>query len=230
MPMNKVVQSADEAVADIFDGAVIHVGGFAARGVPYELIAALKRKGAKNLTAVCNDIWGGWRNFPDVSVLVANRQVKKLIATFPVPASPTEKTPFEEQWRAGQIELEMCPQGTLAERLRAAGAGIPAFYTPTGAGTQFAEGKETRAFDGREYVLERALKADFALVHAHKGDRYGNLVYNKAARNFNPPMAMAAKVTIAEVDIIVEPGELDPEAVVTPGIFVERIVHAPKKK
>lgn len=230
MPMNKLVRSADEAVADIFDGAVIHFGGFAARGVPYELIAALRRKGVKNITAVCNDIWGGWRNFADVSVLVANRQLKKLIATFPVPASPLEKTPFEEQWRAGQVELEMVPQGTLAERLRAAGAGIPAFYTPTGVGTQFAKGKETRVFDGREYLLEVALRADFALVHAHRGDRYGNLVYNRAARNFNPPMAMAAKVTIAEVDTIVEPGELDPEAVVTPGIFVQRVVRVPKKK
>ena len=226
-PMDKVFSSPEAAIADVFDGAVILCGGFAEVGVPVGLILALAKRGVKNLTTVSNECGVSFqKNAPHLGALVENRQVRKMIASFPVSASAARVSAFERQYRAGEIELEMVPQGTLAERIRAGGSGVAAFYTPTGVGTIMEQGKEKRAFDGREYLLERAIKADFAFIHAHKGDRYGNLVYRGTARNFNPVMAMAARVTIAEVEDIVEPGELDPEVIVTPGIFVHRIVKA----
>jgi 3-oxoadipate CoA-transferase alpha subunit len=225
MAVEKVWNSFDEAVADVPDGAVIMFGGFAGVGVPSRLIEALHRRGAKGLTVIMNDCSGGWSSGQsDVSLLVEAGQVRKAIASFPVPGSPSRHSAFEDLYKQRRIELELVPQGTLIERIRAGGAGVAGFYTPTGAGTQFAQGKETRFFDGREHVLEVALKADFALVRAHRADRLGNLVYRRAARNFNPAVATAAKVTIAEVDEIVEPGALDPESIVTPGIYVDRIV------
>lgn len=225
MVVDKLWKGCDEAVADIPDGAVIMFGGFAGVGVPSRLVEALRRRGVGGLTAIMNDCSGGWSSGQsDVSLLIAAGQVRKVIASFPVPGSPSRKSAFEELYKQGRIELELAPQGSLIERIRAGGAGIAAFYTPTGAGTAFAEGKETRDFDGREHVLERALTADFALVRAHRADRLGNLVYRRAARNFNPAVATAGRVTIAEVDQVVEPGVLDPEAIVTPGIYVHRIV------
>lgn len=222
--MSKVYESLDEAIADVFDGATILVGGFGPAGHPANLIQALRRKGTKNLTIVCNNCGLG----DLIDTLVENRQVKKFIGSFPFRTSASEVTGLERQYRAGEVAVEVVPQGTVAERIRAAGAGIPAFYTPTGVGTPVEEGKEKRVFNGREYILERALPGDFAFIKAYKADKMGNLTYHKVARNFNPVMATAAQVTIAEVEEIVEPGELDPEMVVTPGIYVDRIVKAEK--
>ena len=213
--MNKVVGSADEAVRDVFDGATIMVGGFGLCGIPENLIRALVKKNAKNLTTISNNV--GVDGF-GMGLLLSNGQIRKHIGTY-----VGENKLLEQMVLNGQIELQLIPQGTFSERMRAAGAGIPAFYTPTGVGTVIAENKETREFEGRLYLMEHALKADFAFVNAWKGDTWGNLVYRKTARNFNPMMATAAKVTIAEVEHLVKPGELDPDMVHTPSIFVKRI-------
>lgn len=213
--MNKVVGSADEAVRDVFDGATIMVGGFGLCGIPENLIRALVKKNAKNLTTISNNV--GVDGF-GMGLLLSNGQIRKHIGTY-----VGENRLLEQMVLNGQIELQLIPQGTFSERMRAAGAGIPAFYTPTGVGTVIAENKETREFEGRLYLMEHALKADFAFVKAWKGDTWGNLVYRKTARNFNPMMATAAKVTIAEVEHLVKPGELDPDMVHTPSIFVKRI-------
>jgi len=223
--VNKVFSSPEEAVADIADGSTIMFGGFGVTGIPFTLIRALCKKGTRNITAVSNSP-GGRLEDSDLSILFRNRQIKKVIASYPVYADKVNV--FEQQYLKGEVELEMVPQGTLAERIRAGGAGTAGFYTPTGIGTIVAEGKEKRTFDGKEYLLELALRADFALIKAHKADRMGNLTYRMSARNFNPVMAMAAKVTIAEVDEIVEVGQLDPETIITPGIFVKRIVKGEK--
>ena len=213
--MNKVVGSADEAVRDVFDGATNMVGGFGLCGIPENLIRALVKKNAKNLTTISNNV--GVDGF-GMGLLLSNGQIRKHIGTY-----VGENKLLEQMVLNGQIELQLIPQGTFSERMRAAGAGIPAFYTPTGVGTVIAENKETREFEGRLYLMEHALKADFAFVKAWKGDTWGNLVYRKTARNFNPMMATAAKVTIAEVEHLVKPGELDPDMVHTPSIFVKRI-------
>ncbi len=213
--MNKVFANADAAVQDITDGATIMVGGFGLCGIPENLIEAIRRKGVQNLTVISNN--AGVNHF-GLGRLLETRQIRKVIGTY-----VGENKLLEEQALKGEIELELIPQGTFAERIRAGGAGIPAFYTPTGVGTVVAEGKEVREFEGRPYVLERALRADFAFVKAWKGDRWGNLIYRKTARNFNPIMATAARITIAEVEQLVELGELDPNCVVTPGIYVKRI-------
>lgn len=213
--MNKVVSSAEEAIRDIFDGATIMVGGFGLCGIPENLIRALVKKGVKNLTTISNNV--GVDGF-GMGLLLSNGQIRKHIGTY-----VGENKLLEQMVLKGQVELQLIPQGTFSERMRAAGAGIPAFYTPTGVGTVIAEDKETREFDGRLYLMEHALKADFALIKAWKGDKWGNLVYRKTARNFNPMMATAAKVTIAEVEHLVGPGELDPDMVHTPSIFVKRI-------
>lgn len=213
--MNKVVANADEAVRDVRDGAVIMVGGFGLCGIPEDLIAALARKSVKNLVTISNN--AGVDQF-GLGVLLKNKQVKKHIGSY-----VGENKMFEQMVLSGEMELELNPQGTLSERIRAGGAGIPAFYTPTGFGTLVAEGKETREFDGRPYVMERALRADFALVKAWKGDKWGNLVFRKTARNFNPMMATAARVTIAEVEELVEVGQIPPDDVHVPSIYVKRI-------
>ena len=214
--MNKTYLSADEAVADIGDGATVMVGGFGLCGIPENLIDALHRKGSTRLTIISNN--AGTTDYGLVKLLIS-RQVECLVGSY-----VGENKVLEDQVLKGEIKLELNPQGTLAERIRAGGAGIPAFYTPAGVGTMVAEGKEVREFNGRRYLLERGLVADFALVKAWKGDRLGNLVYRKTARNFNPMMATAAKVTIAEVEELVEPGALDPDAIVTPGIYVHRLL------
>ncbi len=220
--INKVVSSADEAVADVSDGATLVVGGFGLCGIPENLIAALRRLGVLNLTAVSNncgvDDWG-------LGLLLGNRQIRRMVSSY-----VGENGEFERQFLSGELEVELVPQGTLAERMRAGGAGIPAFFTPTGVGTLVAEGKETRVIDGREYVLERGIVGDFSLVAAWKGDRLGNLVYRRAARNFNPVAATAGRISIAEVEELVEVGDLDPENVHTPGIFVQRVVVASREK
>ncbi len=213
--MHKVVASANEAIKDVFDGAVIMVGGFGLCGMPENLIRALARKGTKNLTTISNN--AGVDGF-GVGLLLGNGQIKRHIGTY-----VGENKLLEAMVLDGRVQLDLVPQGTFSERIRAAGAGIPAFFTPTGVGTMVAEGKETREFDGKVYLMERALKADFAFIKAWKGDKWGNLVYRKTARNFNPMMATAAKVTIAEVEHLVEPGELDPDTVHTPSVFVKRI-------
>ena len=216
-PMNKVLASAEEAVARIPDGATIMMGGFGLCGIPENLIAALRARGTKGLTVISNN--AGVDDF-GIGVLLRARQVRKMISTY-----VGENKEFERQFLSGELEVELVPQGTFAERIRAGGAGIGGFFTPTGYGTLVAEGKETRVIDGKPYVLETPLKADFAFVKAWKGDRVGNLVYRRTARNFNPVMATAADVTIAEVEHLVEPGELDPDHVVTPGIFVQHILQ-----
>ena len=213
--MNKVVASADEAIRDVFDGASIMVGGFGLCGMPENLIRALHRKGTKNLTTISNNAGVDGQG---MGLLLANGQISRHIGTY-----VGENKLLEQMVLNKQIDLQLIPQGTFSERMRAGGAGIAAFFTPTGYGTVVAEGKETREFDGRQFVLEHALKADFAFVKALKGDKWGNLVYRKTARNFNPMMATAAKVTIAEVEELVEVGELDPDMVHTPSIFVKRI-------
>lgn len=229
MPIDKVVGSFDEAIADVQDGATIMFGEFTSRGIAKNLILALLKKGTKNITAISNDPSGYWRNTIDVSMLVEAGQVKKVITCWPVFGSPAKVSAIEKRYMAGEIEIEMAPQGTLAERIRAGGAGIGGFYTPIGIGTVVEEGKEKKFIDGREMLLETALHGDFAFIKAHKGDKMGNLIYRMSARNYNPIMATAANVTIAEVDEIVEIGELDPNIIVTPGIFVDRIVLVPKE-
>ena len=219
--INKVVGSAAAAVADIPDGATVMIGGFGTAGMPSELIDALIARGPKELTIVNNNAGNGDTG---LAALLKARQVKKIICSFP---RQVDSWVFDGLYKAGDIELELVPQGNLAERIRAAGAGIGAFYTPTGYGTPLAEGKETRRIDGRDYVLEYPIHADFALIKALRGDRWGNLVYRKTARNFGPIMATAAKCAIAQVREIVNLGDLDPEAVVTPGIFVRRVVEVP---
>lgn len=214
--MNKVIASADEAVHDVTDGSMIMVGGFGLCGIPADLIDALVRKGVKNLTTVSNN--AGVDDF-GLGKLLYSGQIKKHIGSY-----VGENKMFEQMVLTGKVVLELNPQGTLAERIRAGGAGIPAFFTPTGAGTVVSEGKEMREFDGRPYVMERGLKADFALIKAWKADRWGNLMFRKTARNFNPVMATAARVTIVEVEELVEPGQLDPDRVHLPSVYVKRIV------
>lgn len=216
--IDKTVASLEEAVAGIHDGATVMISGFGGAGQPAELIDALIAQGARELTIVNNNAGNGDTG---LAALMKAGRVRKILCSFPRQA---DSYVFDGLYRAGKIELELVPQGNLAERIRAAGAGIGGFFTPTGFGTQLAEGKETRRIDGRDYVLEYPIHADFALVKARNGDRWGNLVYRKTARNFGPIMATAAKCTIAQVDEIVELGALDPEAIVTPGIFVKRVV------
>jgi 3-oxoacid CoA-transferase subunit A len=220
--MKQVHSSFIEAVKDIHDGATIMVGGFGLVGIPENLILALVETGVKDLTVISNncgvDDWG-------LGLLLKNKQIKKMVASY-----VGENKEFERQVLNGEIEVELIPQGTLAERIRAGGAGIPAFYTPAGVGTPIAEGKEVRVFNGKEYVLETALVADFSLVRALKGDKMGNLVYNKTARNFNPMMAAAGKITIAEVEELVEIGDLDPDQIHTPSIYVQRLVVGKQQK
>jgi 3-oxoacid CoA-transferase subunit A len=220
--IDKVVASADEAVKDIFDGATLIVGGFGLCGIPENLVAALDRQGAADLTVVSNncgvDDWG-------LGILLKDRRIRKMVSSY-----VGENQEFERQFLSGELEVDLVPQGTLAERMRAGGAGIPAFFTPAGAGTLVAEGKETRVFDGKEHVLEEGVVGDFALVAAWKGDRLGNLVYRESARNFNPMAATAGRVTVAEVEELVEPGELDPDHVHTPALYVDRIVVARREK
>jgi 3-oxoacid CoA-transferase subunit A len=213
--MDKRIASADAAIANLRDGMTILMGGFGLCGIPENLIAAVRSKGAKDLTVVSNN--AGVDDF-GIGLLLQNRQVKKMISTY-----VGENKLFEQLVLSGELQVELNPQGTLAERLRAGGAGIPAFYTPTGYGTMVADGKETREFDGRHFVLERALRGDFAFIKAWKGDRWGNLVFRKTARNFNPIMATAADYVIAEVEQLVEPGQLSPDQVHTPGIYVNAI-------
>jgi 3-oxoacid CoA-transferase subunit A len=215
--MDKRIHSADAAIANLPDGATILMGGFGLCGIPENLIAAVRRKGTKNLTIVSNN--AGIDDF-GIGVLLENRQVKKMVSTY-----VGENKLFEQLVLSGELEVELNPQGTLAERLRAGGAGIPAFYTPTGVGTMVAEGKETRDFDGRQYVLERAIRGNFAFIKAWKGDRWGNLIYRKTARNFNPMMATAADYVVAEVEELADLGKLDPNQVHTPGIFVDAILQ-----
>lgn len=217
--INKVVSSVEEAVANIHDGATILIGGFGEAGSPIELIHALIDHGAKNLTVVSNNTGNGHIG---LAALIENRQVKKMVCSFPRTANSIV---FPELFRKGEIELELVPQGTLAERIRAGGAGIPAFYTPTSVNTPLAENKEVRVFDGKAYVMEYGIKADFALVKCRVSDRYGNLLFYKTARNFGPVMCTAAKTTIVQASKIVELGEIDPEIVVTPGIFVKTVVE-----
>jgi 3-oxoadipate CoA-transferase alpha subunit len=216
--VSKVVASLEAAVAGIEDGAVIMIGGFGAAGMPAELIDALIAQGARDLTIVNNNAGNGDTG---LAALLKMKRVKRIICSFPRQA---DSYVFDALYRAGEIELELVPQGNLAERIRAAGAGIGAFFTPTGYGTFLGEGKESRVIDGRHHVLEHAIHADVALIKAFRGDRWGNLVYRKAARNFGPIMATAARCTVAQVNEIVDLGDLDPEAIVTPGIFVQRVV------
>lgn len=236
-PRQKVYSSGLEAVRDLSDGAVVNIDGFAGPGgMPHYLMASLRDHGAKELTLISNTA-GITRvvNFGtppgkqaiDHSILVDNHQVKKAISSYPVSPSPNTPTSFELALQRGEVELEVVPQGTLAERIRAGGAGVAAFYTPTGVETLLAEGKETRTIDGKEYVLEMALKADYCLIRGHKADTLGNVVYKGTSRNFNPIMATSAKITIVEVDEIVDPGVLGPEEIVTPGVYVDRIVLRP---
>lgn len=213
--MNKVVKDAHEAIQGIEDGMTLMLGGFGLCGIPENCISALVKGGQKNLTCISNN--AGVDDF-GIGLMLQQHQVKKMISSY-----VGENAEFERQLLSGELEVELTPQGTLAEKCRAGGAGIPAFFTATGYGTEVAEGKETREINGRMYVLEESLTADFALVKAWKGDRFGNLIFKGTARNFNPVMAMAGKITIAEVEELVEPGELDPNTIHTPGIFVQRI-------
>ncbi len=218
----KVLHSVDGAVALIPDGATIMFAGFISAGVTANLIRALVRLGTRDLTGIATNIGPG----DELDALCLGRQLRKMIASFAIRATSQRTSAFERLWRAGEVELELVPQGTLAERIRAGGAGIHAFYVPTGAGTVVAEGKETRVIDGRACVLEYGLTADFALIRAERADTYGNLVYRGAGRNFNVPMATAARTVIAEAGEIVEPGTLDPHDVVTPGVYVDYLVQA----
>lgn len=213
--MNKVVSNALEALEGLTDGMTLMVGGFGLCGIPENSINALVKKGVKGLTCISNN--AGVDDF-GLGLLLGTRQIKKMISSY-----VGENVEFERQMLSGELEVELIPQGTLAERCRAGGAGIPAFFTPAGYGTEVAEGKESREFDGTMYVMEQWLRADFALVKAWKGDRFGNLIYKRTARNFNPMMAMAGRITVAEVEELVEPGDLDPDEIHTPGIFVQRI-------
>jgi 3-oxoacid CoA-transferase subunit A len=219
--MNKLYPSADKALAGVVrDGMLVAVGGFGLCGIPEALIVALRATGVRNLTVASNnagvDGWG-------LGLLLESRQIRKMISSY-----VGENVEFERQFLAGEVEVEFAPQGTLAERMRAGGAGIPGFYTRTGVGTDVAKGKEVREFDGHQYLLERAINADLALVKAWKADTHGNLVYRRTARNFNPNVATCGRVTVAEAEIIVQPGELDPDEIHTPGIFVQRLVHNPQ--
>lgn len=220
--MKPIYTSANEAIADIQDGMTLMVGGFGLVGIPEQLILALVEKEVKDLTIISNncgiDDWG-------LGLLLHKKQIKKMIGSY-----VGENKEFERQVLSGEIEVELTPQGTLAEKIRAGGAGIPAFYTPAGVGTPIAEGKETRIFDGKEYVLEEALRADFSLIRAAKADRFGNLIYNKTAQNFNPIMAAAGLFTIAEIEELVEPGDIDPNQVQTPSIYVQGLVQAKQEK
>lgn len=219
--IDKQVASVAEAVADIRDGSTVMISGFGEAGSPIELIHALIDQGARDLVVINNNAGNG---FVGLAALIAAGRVRKVICSYP---RSSNSEVFQILYKEGRIELELVPQGTLAERIRAGGAGIPAFYTPTAASTPLAEGKEVREFNGRPHVLEYGLTADFALVKAERGDRFGNLVYNKTARNFGPIMCMAARTTIVQVRHFVPAGEIDPEAIVTPGIFVDRVVHVP---
>lgn len=220
--MKKIYTSFEEAVKDIHNGAVLMVGGFGLCGIPENLILALVKKGVKDLTVISNncgiDDWG-------LGLLLRNKQIKKMIGSY-----VGENKEFERQVLSGEIEVELTPQGTLAEKIRAGGAGIPAFYTPAGVGTPIAEGKETKMFNGKEYLLEESLTADFSLVRAWKGDKMGNLVYHKTARNFNPMIAAAGKVTIAEVEELHETGDLDPNYIHTPSIYVQSLIQGKQEK
>ena len=217
--INKIIDSIQEAVADLHDGAAIMISGFGDAGSPHELIEAVINHGATGLTIISNNAGAGESG---IAALIKEKRVRKVICSFPRQATSHH---FDAHYRAGEVELELVPQGNLAARIQAAGSGLGAIFTPTGFGTLLAEGKETRNINGRNYVLEYPIHADFALVKAKAGDRWGNLVYRKAARNFGPIMAMAAKMTIVQVSEIVELGALDPECIVTPGIFVNRLVH-----
>jgi 3-oxoacid CoA-transferase subunit A len=218
--MNKVYADARSALAGLLkDGMTIMAGGFGLCGIPESLIFAIRDSGVKNLTVVSNNCGVDGKG---LGVLLDTRQIKKMIASY-----VGENKTFAQQYLAGELEIEFNPQGTLAERIRAGGAGIPAFFTRTGVGTQIAKGKDEREFDGHRYVMERGLVADLSIVHAYMGDTEGNLVYRKTARNFNPPMATAGKVTVAEVEHLVRPGEIDPDRIITPGVYVQRIVHVP---
>ncbi|MFT4197330.1 MAG: 3-oxoacid CoA-transferase subunit A [Pseudoxanthomonas sp.] len=218
--VDKVAESAAAAVADIRDGVTVMIGGFGTAGMPDALIDALIAQGARGLTIVNNNAGNGETG---LAALIKHKRVRRIICSFP---RQVDSQHFDAAYRAGEIELELVPQGNLAARIHAAGNGLGAIFTPTGYGTELARGKETREIDGRHYVLEYPIRADFALIKAHRGDRWGNLVYRKTARNFGPIMAMAAACTIAQVEQVVALGELDPEAVVTPGIFVQRVVAA----
>ncbi|MFZ4590197.1 MAG: 3-oxoacid CoA-transferase subunit A [Ignavibacteria bacterium] len=217
--INKIVNSTKDAVADIFDGATILISGFGEAGSPIELIHSLIDQGSRNLTIVSNNAGSG---NVGLAALIENKQVKKIICSFPRTAISVV---FPEMYRKGEIELELVPQGTLAERIRAAGAGIPAFFTPTSVNTPLAKDKEIKVINGKTYVLEYALTADFSLVKCHAADKYGNLIYNKTARNFGPVMCMAANTSIVQAKKILEVGEIDPECVVTPGIYVKKVVE-----
>ena len=219
--INKIVKTAETAVADVHDGATVMIGGFGTAGMPSELIDALIAQGARDLTIVNNNAGNGETG---LAALLKSKRVRKIICSFP---RQVDSHVFDALYRSGEIELELVPQGNLAERIRAAGAGIGAFFSPTGFGTLLAQGKETRTIDGRDYVLEYPIRADFALIKALRADRWGNLLYRKTARNFGPIMASAATCTIAQVREVVDLGGLDPEAVVTPGIFVSRVVPIP---
>src|SRR6185437_9069246 len=218
-----------EAVADVPDGSVIGFGGFAMPGTPFNLIKALKEQGAKHLTLVANTTGGAQQpRMPDIGMLVENGQVAKVICAFTAATRPTDVLPFTKYYESGEVDAELVPQGTLAERMRAAGAGIPAFYTPTAVGTELAAGRETRVINGREYLLEYALPLDYAFIRARRADSFGNLQFHRAQRNFNPVMATAARCTIVEVDDpIVLAGEIDPDAVHCSGLFVHRLVQVP---
>ncbi|WHX39195.1 CoA transferase subunit A [Mesobacillus sp. AQ2] len=220
--MKRICTSFQDAVADIHDGATVMVGGFGLCGIPENAILALVEKGVKDLTVISNncgvDDWG-------LGLLLKNKQIKKMVGSY-----VGENKEFERQVLSGEIEVELIPQGTLAEKIRAGGAGIPAFYTPAGVGTPIAEGKETRMFNGKEYLLEEALTADFSIVRAWKGDKMGNLVYHKTARNFNPMIAAAGRVTIAEVENMYEVGELDPNSIHTPSIYVQTLIEGNQEK
>ncbi|MCM2281673.1 MAG: CoA transferase subunit A [Bdellovibrionaceae bacterium] len=220
MSFSKVYPDAKSALQGIKDNMTVVVGGFGLCGIPENLILALRDSGVRDLTCVSNN--AGVDDF-GLGLLLQTRQIKKMVSSY-----VGENATFEKQFLSGELEVELCPQGTLAERIRAGGAGIPAFYTPTGVGTKVAEGKDTREFDGRTYVMERGITGDFALVKAWKGDKFGNLVFRKTARNFNPMVATAGKITVAEVEELVEIGELDPDQIHTPGIFVQRIIQGPR--
>jgi 3-oxoacid CoA-transferase subunit A len=218
--MNKVYADAPSALAGLLkDGMTIMAGGFGLCGIPEVLIQAIRESGAKNLTVVSNNAGVDGKG---LGILLDSRQIKKMISSY-----VGENKTFMQQFLANELEIEFNPQGTLAERIRAGGAGIPAFFTKTGVGTQIAQGKDEREFDGRRYVMERGLVADLSIVHAYLGDTEGNLVYRKTARNFNPVMATAGKVTVAEVENLVEPGKINPDHIITPGIFVQRLIHVP---
>ena len=218
--MNKVHADAKSALAGLLkDGMTIMAGGFGLCGIPESLILAIRDSGVKNLTVVSNNAGVDGKG---LGILLDSRQTKKMVSSY-----VGENKTFMQQYLAGELEIEFNPQGTLAERIRAGGAGIPAFFTKTGVGTQIAEGKDVRDFDGQRYIMERGIVADLAIVHAYKGDTEGNLVYRKTARNFNPVMATAGKVTVAEVEQLVKPGDINPDHIITPGIFVQRIIHVP---